>query len=331
MARSVLDAPRFHSEEAAFAHVEALLWPNGPVCPHANRTTGVICASLPQRASKLTIYAKPRKDGTRALRHGVYRCKHCRNQFTVRQGTIFAESQLPMHLWLQVIHLMNASKKGLATRQVQRLLNCSMETAWFLTHRVREMMKPDSNGGVSMGGPGTTIEADETYIGATAGKKKWRPPVEKAPVVSLVERHGKVQSFHVPNVRAETIGTVLAAHARRQSKLMTDDAHVYNQIGKGFAKHETIGHSYGEYVRGEVHTNTVEGFFSILKRGLFGTYQHVSEAHLQRYLTEFDFRYSNRQALGIDDATRAALTVRGAKGKRLTYAAASGSEEEATA
>lgn len=322
MARYALSAPHFHNEQAAFDYVERLLWPKGPICPWSNKKTGEICASKPQRIGKLlNVRTKPSKKNPQGIvRHGLYKCYHCRGQFTVRKGTIFEETQLPMHLWLQVIHLMNSSKKGIATRQVQRLLNCSMETAWFLTHRVREMMKPTDTGSTPMGGLGTTIEADETYIGAVAGKKKFRPPVEKAPVVSLVERNGGVRSFHVPNVRAETIGTVLAAHVRRQSKLMTDDAHVYNQIGKGFASHDTVGHTYGEYVKGDVHTNTVEGFFSILKRGLFGVYQHVSEAHLQKYLTEFDFRYSNRAKLGIDDATRAALTLRGAKGKRLTYA-----------
>lgn len=321
MARSVLDAPHFHNEAAAFEYVEKLLWPNGPVCPHANKATGVICASLPQRIGKLEgVRTKPSKKNPQGIvRHGLYKCYHCRGQFTVRKGTIFEETQLPLHLWLQVIHLMNSSKKGISTRQVQRLLNCSMETAWFLTHRVREMMKSTESTSPGFGGAGVTIEADEVYIGAIAGRKKHRAPVAKAPVVSLVERGGKVRSFHVPNVRAENVGTILHAHARKQSTLMTDDSPLYVQMGKGFAKHGTVGHTYGEYVRGDAHTNTVEGFFSILRRGLYGTYQHVSEAHLQRYLTEFDFRYSNRQSLGVDDATRSALTVRGAKGKRLTY------------
>jgi hypothetical protein len=322
MARPILDAQHFHDEEAATAFVERMLWPNGqPICPLANKKTGVICASLPQRIGKLegqrTKRTKRNPDGKPI--YGLYKCYHCRGKFTVRKGTIFEETQLPLHLWLQVIHLMNSSKKGLATRQVQRLLNCSMETAWFLTHRVREMMKPGESTGPNMGGMGISVEADETYVGATAGKKKVRPPVEKAPVVSLVERGGKVRSFHVPNVRAENVGTILASNARRQSKLMTDDSPLYVQIGKGFAKHDTVSHTYGEYVRGDAHTNTVEGFFSILKRGLYGTYQHVSEAHLHRYLAEFDHRYSNRESLGVDDATRMALTVRAAKGRRLTY------------
>jgi len=322
MARSVLDQPHFHNEEAAFSYVERLLWPKGPICPHSNKKTGVICASLPQRIGKLEgVRTKPSKKNPQGIvRHGLYKCYHCRGQFTVRKGTIFEETQLPMHLWLQVIYLMNSGKKGLATRQVQRLLNCSMETAWFLTHRVREMMKPSGDGSDRVGGLTVTVEADETFIGATSGKKKFRPPVAKLPVVALVERGGAVRSFHVPNVRAETVGTVLAAHARHQSKLMTDDAHQYKEIGKLFASHESVGHTYGEYVRGDAHTNTVEGFFSILKRGLNGIYQHVSEAHLHRYLVEFDHRYSNREALGVDDSQRAAMTVLGAKGKRLTYA-----------
>lgn len=204
MARPILDAPHFQNEPAAFAFIEKLLWPNGPVCPFANKATGVICASLPQRVGKLAnVRTKPSKKHPQGVvRHGLYKCYHCRQQFTVRKGTIFEETQLPMHLWLQVIYLMNSSKKGLATRQVQRLLNCSMETAWFLTHRVREMMKPSEDVTPPIGGAGVTIEADETFIGATAGKKKFRPPVEKAAVVSLVERGGRVRSFHVPNVRA---------------------------------------------------------------------------------------------------------------------------------
>ena len=215
MARLFSDTPHLQSEEAAFAYIERIIWPNGPVCPFSSKATGEICASKPQRVVRLVgIRTKPSKKNPQGVvRHGLYRCKHCRGQFTVRKGTIFEETQLPMHLWLQVIHLMNASKKGIATRQVQRLLNCSMETAWFLTHRVREMMKPSENM-PPIGGMGVTVEADEAFIGAVAGKKKFRRPVEKMPVVSLVERGGAVRSFHVPNVRAETIGTVLAAHAR---------------------------------------------------------------------------------------------------------------------
>lgn len=324
MARSVLDQPHYRNEEAATDYVEALLWPNGPVCPLTNKKTGEVCASLPQRVGKLAnVRSKPsKKNPEGVVRYGLYKCYHCRGQFTVRKGTIFEDTHLPLHLWLQVIYLMQSSKKGVSTAQVQRLLNCSMETAWHLTHRIREMMKADGSA-PPVGGLGQIVEADEVYIGARAGKKKFRPPVEKAPVVALVERGGKVRSFHVLNVRAENLGTVLAAHAHKDSALMTDDARAYEGIGKLFTTHETVGHSYGEYVRDDVHTNTVEGFFSILRRGLEGVYQHVSEAHLHRYLAEFDFRYSNRAKLGIDDVARTNEAILGAKGKRLTYVAAS--------
>lgn len=189
MARSVLDAPHLQNEEAAFAYIERLIWPNGPVCPLTNNKTGEICASKPQRVGKLVgVRTKASKKNPQGVvRHGLYKCYHCRGQFTVRKGTVFEETQLPMHLWLQVIHLMNSSKKGVSTHQVQRLLNCSMETAWFLTHRVREMMKPGNGTPSPMGGTGVTIEADETYVGAIAGRKKGRPPVEKNIVMSLVE------------------------------------------------------------------------------------------------------------------------------------------------
>lgn len=312
MANPTLDAACFRDEAAAFAYVEKLMWPTGPVCPHCGAGTDRI-GVLKGVRSKAT-----KKNPQGVERHGLRKCYACRKAFTVRMGTIFEDSHLALHSWLQVIHLMNSSKKGISTRQIQRLLNCSMKTAWFLTHRIREIMKPRESA-PPFGGLGEIVEADETFIGATAGKKKYRPPVEKAPVVALVERNGAVRSFHVPNVRAETLGTVLAAHAHHDSALMTDDAQHYRGIGKLFTTHETVGHSYGEYARGDVHTNTVEGFFSILKRGLNGIYQHVSEAHLHRYLNEFDFRYSNRERLGVNDTERTGISIRNAKGRRLTY------------
>jgi transposase-like protein len=327
MARSVLDQPHYRDEEAAFAYVEKLLWPKGPVCPLANRKTGVVCASLPQKVGKLVgVRTKPsKKNPEGGERHGLYKCYHCRGQFTVRKGTVFEDSHLPMHLWLQVIYLMQSSKKAISTAQVQRLLNCSMETAWFLTHRVREMMRTDPDKTGPLGGMNVTLEADEVYIGAKAGRKKNRPPVEKAIVMTLVERDGRARSYHVPNVRAETLHRVLSK-VRTGTKLMTDEGTGYRWTLDNIKSHETVNHSQDEYVRGNVHTNTVEGFFSILKRGLFGTYQHVSDHHLHRYLAEFDFRYSNRAKLGIDDTTRTNIAIQGAKGKRLTYAAASTGE-----
>jgi transposase-like protein len=236
---------------------------------------------------------------------------------------------LPLHLWLQVIHLMCASKKGISTRQIQRMLDCSMKTAWFLTHRIREAMK---EGGMSpLGGEGMFVEADTTYIGGKEKNKhankrdgKKIGGVGKQIVHTLVERGGRVRSHHIPNVSGYTLRPLLNANADKKSALMTDTAGGYMQIGKQFARHEMVDHGIGEYVRGDAHSNTVEGFFAILKRGLVGTYHGVSEHHLHRYLAEFDFRYSNREALNIDDAKRAEKALQGVKGKRLTYRTTAG-------
>jgi len=304
MAKSVLNAPRFLTEAAAFDHVEAMLWPQGPVCPH--------CRNADQkRIGRLS---------GKTTRMGLRKCYACKKPFTVRMGTIFEDSHLPLHLWLQIIHLMCASKKGISTRQIQRMLECSMKTAWFLTHRIREAMK--ENRGIftpPIGGAGKTVEVDETYVGRKSTSKAFLPPSEKQPVVALVERNGRVRSFHMPTIRANTLRSVMARNISLESHLMTDESSIYKFVGHNFASHGTINHASREYVRGAVHTNTVEGYFSILKRGIFGVYQHVSEAHLSRYLSEFDFRYSNRAAFGIDDVTRAGIALKGAKGKRLTY------------
>ena len=305
MAKSVLNAVHFQSEAAAFAYVEARLWPNGPVCPFCGETKSV-----------------GRLNG-KTTRPGLCKCYVCRKPFTVRIGTIFESSHLALHLWLQVIHLMCASKKGISTRQIQRMLDCSMKTAWFLSHRIREAMKPANDAG-PLGGEGVILEADETFIGAEAGKKLWRKPVEKQVVFSLVERGGSARSVHIPNVRAENLHTAVAAHADPKSFFFTDERVTYDDIGWNFRTHRTVNHSRQEYVRGMFHTNTVEGYFSILKRGLYGVYQHVSNVHLGRYLCEFDFRYSNRERLGIDDVSRADVALQGFKGKRLTYRTTSG-------
>jgi transposase-like protein len=300
MAHSILNAPHFQTEEAAFAYVEAKLWPTGPVCPHCGED---------KRVGRLS---------GKTTRPGLCKCYACRKPFTVRMGTIFESSHLALHLWLQIIHLMCASKKGISTRQIQRMLDCSMKTAWFLGHRIREAMNPGDDLG-PLGGEGVTLEADETFVGAQAGKKLGRKPVEKQVVFSLVERDGRVRSMHVPNVRANTLRSAIAANASRKSHLMTDERAAYKYIGHNFASHGIVVHSKDEYVRGGIHTNTVEGFFSTLKRGLYGTYQHVSDEHLRRYLSEFDFRYSNREKLGVDDVSRADIALQGVKGKRLTY------------
>lgn len=306
MAKSVLSQAHFQNEAAAFAYVEAKLWPNGPTCHHCGER---------ERVSRMQ---------GKSTRLGLFKCYRCRKQLTVRMGSIFESSHLPLHLWLQVIHLMCASKKGISTRQIQRMLQCSMKTAWFLGHRIREAM--NENPGVfysPLGGQGQTVEADETYVGGKAENRVHRAPRPKQIVVSLVERGGAVRSFHVPNVTAQVLRPIIGKHAHRQSNLMTDEAPVYKGIGWNFAAHGTVEHGAKEYVRQDakflVHTNTVEGYFSILKRGIFGVYHHVSEAHLQRYLCEFDFRYSNRERLGVTDEMRTATAVALAKGKRLTY------------
>ena len=305
MARSVLSAPHFHNEDAAFAYVEKTLWANGPHCP--------FCGVTGEHVRKLN---------GKTTRKGLHKCYACRKPFTVRIGTIFESSHLPLHLWLQVIHLMCASKKGISTRQIQRMLQCSMKTAWFLTHRIREAMKDGSLG--PLGGEDKSVEADETYIG---GKEKNRHKSKRRGVVgsagketvfALVERSGRVRSMHVASVAAVNLRPVLVAQVDRRSRLYTDDAGQYRHMGRDF-KHESVNHSANEYVRGDAHTNTVENYFSILKRGITGCYFHVSEAHLHRYLAEFDFRYSNREGLGVDDVSRAETALKGFRGKRLTY------------
>jgi transposase-like protein len=314
MARPVLTALHFQDEKAAFDFVEAALWPDGPFCPHCG---------CPDRVTRLK---------GKSVRPGLFKCnvKECRKQFTVRVGTIFESSHLPLHLWLQVIHLMCASKKGVSTRQVQRMLNCSMKTAWHLTHRIREIMKPQSVG--PLGGEGMTLEADMTFVGRKQGTKVRKGAGHMNAVFALVERGGRAHAMHVPNVRGETIHAALEKHASTASHLHTDEAGVFTNIGYHFATHESVNHSKNEYSKQSgyldfakrrrlpaVTTNSVEGFFSILKRGVYGTYQAISEHHLDRYLSEFSFRYSCREALGVDDAARAGIALSGARGRRLTY------------
>jgi transposase-like protein len=306
MANPVLAAPHFHNEEAAFAYVEAHLWPEGPVCPHCGNCDDKRIGRLSGKTS----------------RPGLRKCYACRKTFTVRIGSIFEDSHFPLHLWLQAIQLITASKKGISTRQVQRTFNCSMKTAWFLMHRIREIMNPAA-GVPPMGGEGETLEADLTFVGRKPGTKVRRGASHMNAVFSLVERDGKAKSVHMPNVRGENLHAVLDAHASPKSHFMTDEEHALKAVGWNFASHHTVTHSKDEYVRYEdgfvVTTNTVEGFFSILKRGIYGIYQHVSEAHLHRYLTEFDFRYNHREKLGVNDVARASAALKGAKGRRLTY------------
>lgn len=300
--QSTFDASHFHNEEDALAFVEAHLWPDGPVCPH--------CGEM-EKVGRLN---------GKTTRLGLCKCYACRKHFTVRIGTVFEDSHTPFRYWLQAIYLLCACKKGISTRQLQRTLKCSMKTAWFLNHRIRLMMaRKDDLFQPPMGGAGQTIEADLTYVGRKAGTKVMPGTGHVNPVFTLVERDGTARSFHMPNVRGNTLAAVLASHASRQSDFMTDEAPVFVQLGWNFASHGTVNHGRDEYVRGETHTNTVEGYFSILKRGVNGIYHHISEAHLHRYLAEFDFRYSHREKLGVDDEMRASRVLKGAKAKQLTY------------
>ncbi|MEF3366791.1 IS1595 family transposase [Methylocystis sp. 9N] len=310
MAASVLNAPQFQNEDAAFAYVESRLWPNGPVCHH--------CGNADEK--------RMRRMQGKTTRKGLIKCYECGKPFTVRMGTIFESSHLALHLWLQVIHLMCASKKGISTRQIQRMLSCSMKTAWFLTHRIREAMR---SGDLSpLGGNGVTIEIDETLIGRQEGS----PPRKglhgfqfRNIVLTLVERGGRARSWHVDGTTVGTLMPIIRANVARETAVMTDTASWYKNLNKdgGFSSHDSVNHTAEEYVRRDgakiITTNTVEGYYSIFKRGMKGVYQHCSERHLHRYLAEFDFRYSNREKVGIDDVARAELALEGFKGKRLTY------------
>ncbi|MBI1220150.1 MAG: IS1595 family transposase [Rhodobacteraceae bacterium] len=295
MARSVLNAPQFQTEAQAFEYVETRLWPNGPVCPHCGEA---------DRVGRLN---------GKTTRLGLCKCYACKKHFTVRVGTIFESSHLPLHLWLQVIHLFCTSKKGISTRQIQRMLECSMKTAWFLGHRIREAMASNDLG--PLGGAGVSVEVDETYI--TKSPKTRRQPGERTStqILSLIERGGKQRSVFLDH---RTIRNALHEHLDKESRLLTDGHTAYVKF-MPLGQHESVDHSKREYVRGDVHVNTLEGFFSVFKRGLIGVYQHMDKKHLQRYLAEFDFRQNTREKLGINDTMRADIALQGVVGKRLTY------------
>lgn len=307
MGKSVLDAEHFHDEIAALTFIEDRLWPDGPVCPRCGET---------KRVGRLL---------GQSTRIGMCKCYKCRKPFTVTVGTVMESSHIPLHIWLQAMHLLCTSKKGISTHQLHRTLGITLKSAWFLSHRIREAMKEVRDLFIPpLGGAGKTIEVDETYVGRKAESKAFKPPVEKAPVMTLVERGGTVRSFHVANVTANTLRPIIGRHVLKDSRFMSDEAHVYTGIGWQFAEHGSVHHKKQEYVVGDVHTNTVEGYFSIFKRGIYGVYQHVSEAHLKRYLAEFDFRYTHRIKVGIDDQARTDLAIKGVRGKRLTYRTARG-------
>jgi transposase-like protein len=302
---SVLNQPFMYDEAAAYAFVESKIWPQGPVCPHCGGTE------------------KNKRMEGKATRVGLYKCYDCRSQFTVKVGTIFESSHIKMHLWLQAIFLMASSKKGISSNQLHRTLGITLKSAWFMSQRIREAMRDDS--GDILGGGGSIVEADETFMAPKKGEKTVRAGHHRSKVVSLVSREGKTRSFHVANVDADNLKPILLANIAKDSHLMTDGASHYRGIGKEFELHETTNHAQKEYAKASkvegvrAHSNTVESYFGILKRGIVGTYHHVSEHHLQRYVNEFDFRFSNRSANGVEDFERAVNLLVGVKGKRLTY------------
>lgn len=304
---SILSEPHFHNEEAAFERLEAIVWPEGPVCPK--------CGNCEQK--RLT-----RVTGVTA-RTGLRRCLECKKQFTVKVGTVFESSHVPLHKWWQAAHLLASSKKGISAHQLHRTLQVQYKTAWFMFHRLREAMR---DGVLSpMGGEGKQVEVDETYIGRLKGAPVKRGGgAHKNSVVTLVERGGRARSFHVDTARMGNVMPIVRANIARESALMTDESGIYRRAGQDFASHDFVTHSKDEYVRGDVHTNTVEGYYSIFKRGMKGIYQHCGEQHLHRYLAEFDFRYSNRIALGVDDSNRTVKAMAGIVGKRLKYRDSSG-------
>ena len=296
-------APHFHDADKARAYLEALRWPDGVICPHC----GVIGDH----------YALEGK----AHRKGLWKCHACRGQFTVTVGTVFERSKIKLNVWLQAVFLLCSSKKGMSSHQLHRTLGVQYRTAWFMTHRIREAMTSYQTPkllGSGTGGKGGIVEADETYWGNIKGRKPKGGGQHKMKIVSLVERQGKVRSYHVPDVTGENLKRVLMDKIAPDSHVITDSSPRYNEMKRlqPFAKYEQVNHSKGEYVRGKAHTNTVEGYFSLLKRGLIGTYHHVSSHHLNRYISEFDFRYNNRE---VTDSERANVALKGITGKRLTY------------
>jgi transposase-like protein len=300
-----LQAKAFTDNDAAREAIEALMWPNGPVCPH--------CGCV----------GKIGKVEGKSVRAGLYYCGDCKKQFTVTVGTIFERSKVPLSKWWMAIHLMASSKKGMSAHQLHRMLGVAYQTAWFMEHRIREAMR---DGALSpMGGGGGVVEIDETYIGRKDGFEVKQGAWHKNTILTLVERDGRARSFHVDHATKENIVPIISENIDRESHVMTDEASRYSKIGSEFAKHDVVDHSRKEYgytdreTGAKINTNTIEGYYSIFKRGMKGVYQHCGEKHLHRYLAEFDFRYSNRAKLGVDDALRAAKVVRGAKGKRLMY------------
>lgn len=299
MSKSKFTDSRFHNEDAARAWFEACRWPEGPICPH--------CGSLKQYATK---------------KAGRYRCgeKECRKDFTVMTKTVMERSHAKLTQWAVGFHMAASSKKGFSAHQLHRELGCEYNTAWFMWHRIREAMR---RGGLEpMGGAGAIVEADETYIGKQEGapKRRRKPgPAFRNIVMTLVERGGSARSFHIDSTTLNEVTKIVRENVKAETIINTDEGVWYKQLGAHFLSHDTVNHSQEEYARGDITTNTVEGYYSIFKRGMKGVYQHCSEKHLRRYLAEFDFRYTYRVALGYSDEDRAVLAVKGAENKRLMY------------
>lgn len=302
----------YHDADKAREHLEAIHWPHGPYCPHCGN-------ARPERITKLA---------GKSTRPGVYKCNECRQPFSVTVGTVFERSKIGLHKWVLASHLYASSKKGMSAHQLHRMLGVTYKTAWFMAHRIREAMKEDVKSSGPLGGEGKIVEADETYFGPKDRVVKrtirGKPSNSSKPsIVALVERGGSVRSFHVERATKASVRDVLVRNADRKSTLMTDESNFYTFTGEEFASHATVKHTGGEYVRYEadriVHTNTIENVFSVFKRGMVGVYQHCGEAHLHRYLAEFDFRYNRRAALKVSDAERAEDLLRMARDKRLTY------------
>jgi transposase-like protein len=309
---SVLSAKHFHDETEAYAFLEARVWPKGPVCPH--------CGGV-DRLSKMQ---------GKSTRIGAYKCYQCRMQFTVKVGTVFESSHVKLHLWLQAVALLSSSKKGISSNQLHRTLGVTLKTAWFMSHRIREAMR-DGKLAV-MGGSGSIVEIDETYHGQLETPRKpsrksrqpnWLKggvgPARKRAIISLVERGGNVRSFHVENADKASVTNIVNDNLHHETRVHTDESRIYGSLTAQIAEHHSVKHAAGEYVRGIVHTNTVESYFSIFKRGMRGTYQHCKQKNLHRYLAEFDFRHNQRVALGVNDVARADQILTGIVGKRLTY------------
>lgn len=304
--------PYFRSDALAREMIEGIRWPNGPVCGKCQETA--------------RLYATKKE--------GRWRCGNpeCRKDFTVTTGTVMESSHIGLHKWMLAFYLLSSSKKGMSSHQLMRSLDVTYKSAWFLSHRIRKAME---NGGltVPMSGPEGIVEVDETYHGKSekphtpSAKRYGRPYTkggrsggfDKRVIISLVERHGSVKSFHVGAADQKVVGDLLRNYVDKESRLHTDESKLYPRIGREFAKHETVNHRAKEYARGDVHTNSAEGFFGLFKRGFNGIYQHCREKHLHRYLAEYDFRYNHRIRLGFDDMDRTIAAVRGAEGKRLTY------------